>query len=260
MGGELKVQDGSCENCNVSFSSAEAKIKTATTTLLNLLQIENRDGIVPNAPLENVEIRGMDMKNLNGFMNGGGEINLSSVVRESKTADGKRFRQGFFLTKEAGDKFATRAAAKGAQVIERDTPERIVIEADYVVTLPFIGSLETRKVVAKIALTAIALEYGVPFSLSTDFDALRNFCIAKGTPKPRVWFFANQGIMTAQTRTVHQHSVMCYMSAGMQKGWVLVTLFEGFFIWWKLRLNIRHPKANNSASSMTHLPRSVFRP
>ena len=33
--------------------------------------------------------------------------------------------------------------------------------------------------------------------------------------------------MGAHIRTAHQHSVMCYLSAGMRKGWALVTLFGG---------------------------------
>ena len=103
MGGELEVRNGSCERCNSDFSVAEAKLKKATTLPLNLLQIENRYGVVPNAPL-NVEIRGLDLKNLHAFMDGKGEINLSNVVRESVSEDGRRLRQGFFLTKEAGDK------------------------------------------------------------------------------------------------------------------------------------------------------------
>jgi len=102
-----------------------------------------------------------------------------------------------------------------------------VIEADYTLTLPFIQSFEARKVAAKIALTAIAFEYGTSFALSTQFDGFRNICLAKAPQQVRVWFFANEGFMGAHVRTAHQHSVMCYMSAGMHKGWALVTLFGG---------------------------------
>lgn len=226
MGGELKVRNGSCERCNGDFSIAEATLKKATTPVLNLLQIENRYGVVPNAPL-NVEIRGLDLKNLPAFMDGKGEINLSNVVRESVTDDGRKLRQGFFLTKEAGNRFAERALAKGGQVKEREVPQQIVIEADYTLTLPFVASLEARKVAAKIAMTAIAFVYGVPFAVSSQFNALRESRVAKAVPELRVWFFANEGFMSAHIRTAHQHSVMCYLSAGMRKGWALVTLFGG---------------------------------
>jgi hypothetical protein len=226
MGGKLEVRNGSCERCNREFGVAEAAVKEATTPLLNLLQIKNRRGVVPNASL-NVEIRGIDLKNLPAFMDGKGEINLSDVVRESVTEDGRKLRQGFFLTKEAGDKFAKRALAKGGEVKERVVPQEIVIEADYTLTLPFVGSLEARKVAAKIAMTAIAFEYGIPFALSLQFNALRNARGAKAVQDMRVWYFANKGFMSAHVRTAHQHSVMCYLSAGMYAGWTLVTLFGG---------------------------------
>lgn len=226
MGGELIVKDGSCETCNRDFGVAEATLKQAITPLLNLLQIENRYGVVPNAPLT-AEIRGMDLKNLPAFMDGKGEINLSDVVRESVTEEGRKLRQGFFLTKEAGDKFAERGRAKGAEVKEREVPREIVIEAEYKIMLPFVAALETRKVVAKIALTAIAFQYGTAFALASRFDPLRKARIATKREDMRAWFFANEGLMSAHIRTAHQHSMMCYLSAGMRKGWALVTLFGG---------------------------------
>jgi hypothetical protein len=226
MGGRLEVQNGSCRRCNGEFGEAEAALKQATTPLLNLLQIENRDGVVPKTKL-NVEIRGLDLKNLPAFMDGEGGINLLNVVRESITDEGRRLRQGFFLTKEAGHKFAERARAKGHQVIEREVPHEIVIEANHLITLSFASSIESRKVAAKIALVAIAFEYGIPFVLSSQFDGLRQARIATAAQNMRVWLFANKGLMGAHIRTAHQHSVICYLSAGMRKGWALVTLFGG---------------------------------
>ena len=76
------VRNGSCKHCNREFSLAEAALKKSIVHLLNLLQIENRHGVVPNAPL-NVEVRGLDLKKLPAFMDGKGEINLVNVVRES---------------------------------------------------------------------------------------------------------------------------------------------------------------------------------
>jgi len=149
------------------------------------------------------------------------------VVRESVTEEGRKLRQGFFLTKQAGDKFAERGRAKGAEVTAREVPREIVIEAEYKITLPFVASLEARKVAAKIALTAIALQYGKDLALTSQFDPLRNASLAKALKDTRVWFFANEGFIGAHVRTAHQHSVMCYLSAGMRKGWSLVTLFGG---------------------------------
>jgi hypothetical protein len=39
--------------------------------------------------------------------------------------------------------------------------------------------------------------------------------------------FSNKTFMAAHTRNAHQHSVMCYLSAGKKKGWALATLFGG---------------------------------
>jgi hypothetical protein len=192
MGGELVVRNGSCKHCNREFSLAEAALKKSIVHLLNLLQIENRHGVVPNAPL-NVEVRGLDLKKLPAFMDGKGEINLVNVVRESVSEDGRKLRQGFFLRREDGDRFAERGLAKGAEVKGREVPKEIVIEAEYTILLPFIECFEARKVAAKIVMTAIAFEYGIPFALSPQFDAFRKVCVAKVAQDLRVWFFANEG-------------------------------------------------------------------
>lgn len=226
MGGELEVRNGSCKRCNRDFGVAEAALKTATTPLLNLLQIENRYSIVPNAPLH-AEIRGLDLKNLPAFMDRAGNIKLQDVVKESTREDGMRLRQGFFLTKEAGDRFVERARAKGLEVIEREVPKEIVIEADYTITTHFISSLDARRVAAKIALAAIALEFGTEFALTPQFDDLRAARTTESVEDLPVRFFTNAGLMSAHVRTAHHHSVMCYLSAGMHQGWAVVTLFGG---------------------------------
>jgi hypothetical protein len=119
------------------------------------------------------------------------------------------------------------ARAKGHEVIEREVPGQIVIEAEYTLTTPFAFSIEARKVAAKIALTALALEYGIPFALSPQFDSIRQARVATGDRDLRVWIFANEGLMHAHLRTAHMHRVMCYLSAGWRKGWAVVTLFGG---------------------------------
>ena len=85
-----------------------------------------------------------------------------NVVRESASEDGRKLRQGFFLRIEDGDRFAERGLAKGAEVKGREVPKEIVIEAEYTILLPFSESFEARNVAAKIAMTAIAFEYGIP--------------------------------------------------------------------------------------------------
>ena len=225
MGGRLEVRRASCGKCNRIFGVAEANIKDATTPLLNLLRIKNRYGKVPNAPLR-AEIQGLDMKGLPAFMDGNGEIRLLDYVKETVADDGRTLREGFFVTKKAGEKFAARNRAKG-QLIKRGVPKRIVIEAMYIQELTFALSLQARKVVAKIALTAIAFKYGNPFALSPSFDALRKIGDAVDVKKLPVRIFANASIQSAWLRTPYQHSVLCYLSEGMRKGWALVTLFGG---------------------------------
>jgi len=94
-------------------------------------------------------------------------------------------------------------------------------------TLAFCTSLETRKVVAKIALASIAHQYGVSYALSPQFDHLRQVRAASATSSLPVSIFCNKSFMDSHLRTVHQHSMISYLSAGQRKGWAVVTLFGG---------------------------------
>jgi len=224
MGGELEVGDGSCKACNGEMGTFEAAIKDDTKLLLNLLQIENRYGVVPQGKVD-VEIRGMDKKGLLGFVDGKGVLSLRDVVTKTRMLDGKRREEGFFVSKDTADKFVERARKRGQHVEEIQFPQQIVIEGTYSVRLGFAFSLEARKVAAKIALTAIAHECGLPFALSDQFDGLRRSKNAATADELTLRIFSNELFMTVHSRTAHQHSVMCYLSAGMKKGWALVTLF-----------------------------------
>jgi len=102
-----------------------------------------------------------------------------------------------------------------------------VYDASYKLTLAFSTSLEARKVVAKIALASIAYEYGVAYALSPQFDRIRQVRTATTPIGLPLSIFCNKSFMAAQTRTAHQHSVICYLSAGLKKGWIVVTLFGG---------------------------------
>lgn len=226
MGGTIVVLDGSCNKCNAAFGTYEATIKKNTVVLLNLLQIENRDGNVPNAKV-NADIRGVDLKGLNAFRDGSGEIRLSDVVVPAIDEHGNAHRKGFFVTKESGDKFIERARARGDNVTELGITEEIVFDAYYTLALPFTFSFESRKVAAKIALAAIAYKCGLQFASLPEFDKLRQVDEVQTAQDLPVRIFANELFMAAHARTAHQHSVMCYMSAGMRKAWALVTLFGG---------------------------------
>lgn len=226
MGGRLVVKDGSCERCNGEFAVAEGELKKAMAPLLHVLRIKNRDGIVRNASV-NAEIRGLDMKHLRGFINAQGDIRVFDKVVEGKTEDGRKIRRGFFMSKRGADKFVERAVGKGEQVVEREVPKEIVIQAEYIFPLRCVFSLEARKIAAKVALTALAYQYGIEYALLHQFDEIRNARIATGNRDLRVWAVANEGLISANLRTAHQHSVIAYLSAGWQKAWAVVTFFGG---------------------------------
>jgi HNH endonuclease len=226
MGGELTVPDGSCKGCNGEFGKWERTLRESTKFLLNLLRIENRDGEVPTARVE-VEIRGTDAKGLFGRREADGTVTLSDVVVSSVEPDGKKHRRGFFVSEASAEKFLERARARGDKTTELPLPEEIVLDASFTQALPFAFSLEARKVVAKIALAFIAYKYGVPFALSTQFDSLRQARKATTAKEMSLRVFCNKNFMAAHRRNAHQHSVMCYLSAGKKRGWALVTLFGG---------------------------------
>lgn len=105
--------------------------------------------------------------------------------------------------------------------------EEVVLDASQIQTLPFVFTLEARKVAAKIALASVAYNCGVPYVLSPQFEALGQVRPATTGKEMPVRVFCNKTFMAAHARTAHQHSVMCYRSAGKKKGWALVTLFGG---------------------------------
>ena len=226
MGGELSVADGSCNRCNGEFGRWEAEICNSTKFLLNLLQIQNRGGVVPKVKGD-VTIRGMDAKGLFGIREGDGTVNLQDTVISSIEPDGKKHRRGLFISKESAEKFIERARARGEKTTELPMPEEIVYDFSYLQSLPFVFTLAARKVAGKIALASIALEYGVSYAGSPQFDALRQIRTATTENEMPLRVFGNKTFMDAHSRNAHQHSVMCYLSAGKRKGWALVTLFGG---------------------------------
>ena len=226
IGSDLVVRSGSCARCNRDFGKCEAVLRVGAKFLLNLMAIENRDGNVPRARVD-VEIRGVEKEGLFGIREKDGSITISDVVTESVEPDGKKHRRGFFLSEQSAEKFIQRAQARGEKTTGLGLPKEIVYDATYTQPLDFIFSLEARKVIAKIALASIACEYGVPFAMSPCFDRLRRACDATKAEDLTLRLFSNKDFMGAFRRTAYQHSVLCYLSAGMKKGWAVVTLFGG---------------------------------
>jgi hypothetical protein len=99
VGGELTVPDGSCKGCNGEFGKWESTIWESTRFLLNLLQIENRDGEVPTARVE-VEIRGMNANGLFGKREAAGTTSLSEVVVPSGTGRQETSKGAFRFQRE----------------------------------------------------------------------------------------------------------------------------------------------------------------
>jgi HNH endonuclease len=227
MGGTLEVVDGSCTSCNGSFHHWEGDIKKDTSLLLHLIQVGNRRDIVPNAPVD-VTIRGMEEEALSGLRTPEGDISLQDKVRDFVSPEGKKARRGFFASKKSAERFIARAKARGEKTTELPIPEEITYDASFRMTIAFCKTLATRKVIAKIALAAIAYKYGTEYALSPQFAKLRETRNATSIQGFPVEIFCNSKVMASQTRTIHQHSVICYLSAGQKKGWCIVTLFGGF--------------------------------
>ncbi len=111
MGGELEVPEGSCSRCNGEFATWEGQIKKETALLLHLLQIENRYGDVPRAKVD-AKIRGMEVEGLSGLREPDRTINLHEKVQQKIKSDGKKHREGFFVSQESAEKFIARARAR----------------------------------------------------------------------------------------------------------------------------------------------------
>jgi hypothetical protein len=76
----------------------------------------------------------------------------------------------------------------------------------------------------------------------------------------RVWIFVSEGLMSVCLRTAHQHSVMCYLSAGMNKGWVLVTLFGGLTYIVEVTTNYREKTSKQFSIFYDAVTRKRFSP
>jgi len=256
MGGELEVSDGSCSRCNGEFAAWEGEIKKETALRLHLLQIKNRYGEVPKAKVD-VKIRGMEVEGLSGLREPDGTINLQNKVQENVKSDGKKHREGFFVSQESAEKFIARARARGEKTTELPVPEEVVYDATFRLTLRFSTSLEVRKVIAKIALASIAYKYGVAYALAPQFERLRQVRTATSSVGLPISIFCNKSFMAAQTRVAHQHSVICYLSAGLRKGWIVVTLFGGLTYAMEVTDNFEETsRVASSASSMMQRSRS----
>ena len=226
-GADLTVEGGSCTTCNIQCSIFEDKVAAQTETARHVFEIPNRYGRVPSASAK-IEIQGAGLETViaAGRRKANGEIELYDFVKNIKTEDGKKIRDGFFVTNENAEKFIQRSRARGEKVTELSVPKEVTLSPSEQQTIAFAFSLDIRKVAAKIALVSLAYQYGIEYACLPQFDQLRGAIVGSGADLP-VRIFANEDFTHDHSRTPQQHSVRTYLSAGMHKGWALVTVFGG---------------------------------
>lgn len=226
LGGELVVRDGSCRACNGRIGTFEQVFARETQTARQIFEIADRYGEIRDAPVQ-VRLEGEPgLGAINLRRRADGEIELRDFVSEFRAEDGRNVRHGFFTTNEAAQRFIERARARGQQVDELALPRDIVLLPESRQTLAFTFLPDVRRVIAKIALAAIAYHYGVDYACQPSFDCLRR-SIFGPVENLIVRVFANGDFAAAHVRTPQRHSVNGYLSAGMHKGWAIVSLFGG---------------------------------
>lgn len=224
-GANLTVRDASCKKCNSHCGDFENTVAAQTETARHIFEIPNRYGRVPTAPVK-VEIQGGDVV-VPGRRKPDGEVEVFDFVAKTKTDDGKKVREGFFVSEESANKFVERSRARGEKITEREMPKEVVLLPTSQQTLEFAFSLEIRKMAAKIALVSLAHQYGTEYALLPQFDTLRRAPFGASASDLNMRVFANADFINDYTKTPRQHSVRAYLSAGMNKGWALVCLFGG---------------------------------
>jgi len=173
-----------------------------------------------------VKVEGTDVVTLPGRRNSEGQVDVFDFVKEIVSSDGRKVREGFFVTEAAAVRFIERHKAKQENVTDLGTPKDVEMIPVSQQTLNFAFGANARRTVAKITMAALAYQYGVEYACSKPFDSLRQSIFGDAASLP-VRIFANENFAAAHIRTPHQHSVLAHLSAGMHKGWALVTLFGG---------------------------------
>jgi len=220
MGGTLSVRNGSCAPHNSLCSRFEDKVASATQVLRNLLGVENRKSIVPNAAVT-MSSEGFDFP---AMRTPDGDVIPRDFVHENKTADGIE-KRGFFTSEAPARKFGDKARLRGASV-QTFRPAPVTARPTAMVPFEFAFASETLRTVAKIALAAVAYEYGSSYALTARFDKLRSFILGL-EPTHRVTLFANPEVASDHLRSPLQHCVRAYLSADRRRGWAVVSLFGG---------------------------------
>ncbi|GEM_PF-1672322 len=229
-GANLVVPNGSCKPCNNICSKFEQKIAGDLETTKHIFEIQDRYGAIPELPVA-VEVRGEGAQPLQvrGRRTPEGDITLYDFVSEKKVEDGKKVRHGFFVSSEAAERFIERSRKRGEKTTELAVPTELTLQSIAQQTTIFAFSYEARQLGAKIALVSVAFQYGTDYACHPQFDMLRNIVVGQPEDPAALGLriFANKDFASDHKRTPRQHTVRAYLSAGMHKGWALVTLFGG---------------------------------
>src|ERR1017187_8002297 len=226
VGATLKVKNGSCKKCNAECSKFEDKVAAQTKTARHIFEIPNRYGRIPSAPVA-VEIPETGLAPVIARREPGGEIRLRDFVAETKSEDGTNIRDGFFVSEENAKRFIEKSRSRGEKVTELDVPKEVTLLSSGQQVIDFAFSVEIRKMVAKIALVSVAYRYGTEYACLPQFDTLRRAILVGNGDDLPLRIFANKDFACDYVRTPHQHTVRAHLSAGMHKGWAVVTLFGG---------------------------------
>jgi hypothetical protein len=225
LGCNLALPNAACAKCNNTFGHTfEAGFLRDTEVLRNVLSIPNRDGQVPTARVK-AEVEGI---NLPVLRRADGEVELRNYVQEIRLEGGGLERRGFFVRPVDAENFERNAIARGNRAVAVNHPTDVVIAPVSDVPLQFVLSANARRLAAKIALVAVASEFGAEFVSSVVFDALRGYISNENGPCP-VRLFFNEQFAASQLRSAHQLGVVAHLSAGMGRGWAAIVLFGGLF-------------------------------
>jgi hypothetical protein len=202
LGGNVIVEDGSCDGCNHGNSKFEQALAVELTPIRMLLQIPDRYGKVPHTAATIITPE----KTYDGRVKADGSVVLKPVVTQEQNEKGEREFVHRFATDAQKEKLREEAKKKGKQLIEMGPGDPVRAEVHIGGDLMVIGSQEGLRTVAKIAYVGLAHLVGVKVAAGDAFREVRQF-ILEGKPEGVARFFINKRYLEACQQGPHQHSI-----------------------------------------------------
>lgn len=202
LGGNLVVNDGSCDACNHGNSKFEQALAGELTPIRMLLQIPDRYGKVPQTDATIITPE----KTYDGRVKGDGSVVVKPLVTEERNETGEREFVYRFLNDAQKEKLKEQAQKKGKQLIEIGPGDPVTAEVHIGGDLKVIGSEEGLRTVAKIAYVGLARLVGIRVATGYAFSGVRKF-ILEGKPEGVARFFTNKHYQEACQQGPHQHSI-----------------------------------------------------